>query len=101
MSKRLGLWLVLVLWVAPAIAALGLGTTVLISSRAQGLQEAYQSGAIIVLPILVLVIGQATGLMHFSTGLVLLPGLVVWAIDLALLWPGRRTFQRSNPPTQL
>jgi hypothetical protein len=95
------MWLVLVLWVAPAIAALGLGTTVLISSRAQGFQEAYQLGAIVVLPILALVIGQITGLMYLSTGLVLLLGLVLWAVDLALLWFGRRSFRRNNLATKL
>jgi ABC-type transport system involved in multi-copper enzyme maturation permease subunit len=95
------MWLALVLWVAPAVAALGLGTTVLISSRAQGFQEAYQLGAIVVLPILGLVIGQITGLMYLSAGLVLLLGLVLWAIDLALLWFGRRTFQRNNLATKL
>ena len=56
---------------------------------------------IVVLPILALVIGQITGLMYLSTGLVLLLGLVLWAIDLALLWFGRRTFRRNNLATKL
>jgi ABC-type Na+ efflux pump permease subunit len=95
------MWIVLALWVAPAIAGLGLGTTVLISVRAQGFQEAYQLGAIVVLPIIFLVIGQATGIMYFSTTLVLLLGLLLWIIDAALLWFGGRTFQRSALATRL
>ena len=52
-------------------------------------------GAIVVLPLILLVVGQATGVIYFSTWLVLLLGLVLWAISLALLWFGARTFQRS------
>jgi ABC-2 type transport system permease protein len=68
----------------------------LISVRAQGFQDAYQLGAMVVLPILLLVVGQATGVMYFSTWLVLLLGLVFWVIDAALLWFGGRTFRRSE-----
>jgi len=95
------MWLVLALWVAPAVAGLGLGTTVLISSRAQTFQEAYQLGGVVVLPIILLVVAQATGVMYFSTWLVALLGLVFWAIDALLLWVGRRTFRRSKLATQM
>jgi fatty-acid desaturase len=90
------MWLVLVVWVTPAVAGLGLGTMVLVSSRAQGFQDAYQLGAAIVLPIVLLLVGQATGVMYFNVGLVLLLGLVLWVLDAALLWFGARTFQRSE-----
>jgi ABC-2 type transport system permease protein len=95
------MWIILALWVAPAIAGLGLGVTVLISARAQGFQEAYQMGAIVVLPILLLLIGQATGVMYFSIWLVVLLGLIFWAIDAALLWFGARTFRRSELASRL
>ena len=90
------MWLALAFWVAPAVAGLGLGVTVLVSSRAQGFQDAYQLGAVVVLPILLLIIAQATGVMYFSLGLVLLLGLLFWLIDAVLLWFGRRTFSRSE-----
>jgi ABC-2 type transport system permease protein len=89
-------WVALVLWVAPAVAALGVGVTVLVSARAQGFQDAYQVGAIVVLPILVLVVGQITGVMVLSLGIVLLLGLVLWAADAALIWFGVHTFQRGE-----
>lgn len=90
------MWVVLVLWVAPAVAGLGLGTMVLVSSRVSGFQEAYQLGGAVVLPILLLVIGQATGVMYFNVGLVLLLGLLLWVVDAVLLWFGGRTFRRSD-----
>ncbi len=90
------MWVVLVVWVSPAVAGLGLSTMVLVSSRAQGFQDAYQIGGVVVLPMLLLVIGQATGVMYFSLGLVVLLGLVLWMIDLVLIWLGGRTFQRDT-----
>jgi ABC-2 type transport system permease protein len=90
------MWLMLVLWVTPAVAGLGLGVTVLLSARAQGFQDAYQTGAIVVLPLLLLVISQVTGVMYFSLELVLLLGLILWIVDAALVWFGARTFQRDE-----
>lgn len=90
------MWVALALWVAPAAAGLGLSTMVVVSARASGFQEAYQVGGAVVIPILLLVIGQATGVMYFSLGLVLLLGLVLWVVDLLLLWFGARTFRRGE-----
>jgi ABC-type transport system involved in multi-copper enzyme maturation permease subunit len=94
-------WTVMVIWVAPAAAGLGLGTMVLVSSRVRTFQEAYQLGGIVVLPIVLLVVGQATGVMYFDVGLVALVGLVLWAIDVALLWLGVRLFRRDELIAQL
>jgi ABC-type Na+ efflux pump permease subunit len=95
------MWIALALWVAPAVAGLGLGTTVLISARAQSFQDAYQLGGVVVLPILLLVVVQATGVMYFSTSLVLLLGLAFWIVDAALLWLGGRSFTRTELATRL
>jgi ABC-2 type transport system permease protein len=90
------MWVVMVLWVMPATAGLGLTAMVLVSIRVNTFQEAYQMGGIVVLPIVALMISQATGVMYFSVGLVLLLGLGLWMIDAALLWFGVKTFRRSE-----
>jgi ABC-2 type transport system permease protein len=90
------MWVVMTLWVAPGAAGLGLSTMVLVSVRAQGFQDAYQTGSIIVLPILLLVFGQITGVMYFNVWVVLLLGLLLWGIDVALIWFGSRTFRRGR-----
>lgn len=95
------MWIVLALWVAPAVAGLGLAVTVLISARAKTYQEAYQLGGVVVLPILLLVAGQVTGLMYMSVLLVALLGLGLWAVDGALLWLGGRTFRRNRLASRL
>jgi ABC-type Na+ efflux pump permease subunit len=95
------MWMVLALWVAPAVAGAGLGVTVLVSARAQTFQEAYQLAGVVIVPILALVVGQATGVMALSLRLVLLLGFVFWIVDAALLWFGERTFQRNQIATKL
>jgi ABC-2 type transport system permease protein len=89
-------WLVLVLWVAPGAAALGLGATVLVSSRVNSFQEANQIAGVIVLPIVILVVAQASGVMYLSIGLTAALGVVIWLIAGGLLWVGIRTFRRSE-----
>jgi ABC-type Na+ efflux pump permease subunit len=90
------LWWILVIWVAPAAAGFGLITMVLVSLRAEGFQDAYQLGGVVVLPLVLLIIGQAMGVIYFSLALVLLLGGVLWLLNLALFGLGRRLFQRSR-----
>ncbi|MCS7060613.1 MAG: ABC transporter permease subunit [Anaerolineae bacterium] len=90
------MWVVLVVWVAPAAAGFGLATMVLVSVRAQGFQDAYQVGSIVVLPLLLLLFGQISGVMYFSIGAVLLLGLGLWVTDVVLIWAGSRVFRRGR-----
>jgi ABC-2 type transport system permease protein len=89
-------WIVLVLWLAPAAAGLGLSASVLVSSRVSTAQEAYQIGGLTVLPVVVLVIGQLAGVVYLSVIFILGVGLVIWLIDLVLLWFGARIFRRGE-----
>lgn len=90
------MWLGLVFWVVPAVAGLGIGVMVLVSLRAQGFQDAYQLGSVVVVPVLLLVFGQISGVMYFNIPVVLLLGLVVWLMNGVLLWLGSRSFQRGR-----
>lgn len=90
------MWIVLAFWVGPAAAGLGLGTMVLVSSRVASFQEANQMGGMVVLPILLLLVGQATGVMYLSVGLVALLGLILFAIDAVLVVFGQRMFRRGQ-----
>lgn len=90
------MWIVMVFWVAPAAAGLGLSSMVLVSARVSTFQEAYQLGGMVVLPIVLLVLGQAQGVLYLGTGVVALLGAVLWAIDAVLIWYGVRTFRRSE-----
>jgi len=95
------MWIALVVWVTPAVAGLGLVVMVFVSARAQGFQDAYQMGGLVVLPVLLLMVGQISGVMYFSLGLVLVVGLVIWLIDAALLWFASKSFRRGELMTKL
>jgi ABC-2 type transport system permease protein len=95
------MWLVLALWVAPAAAGLGLGVTVLISARVNTFQEAYQLGGLVVLPIIILVLGQISGVLYLHVTFVVIFGALLWLIDLVLFWVGQRLFERSQLLTRL
>jgi len=95
------MWVALVLWVTPAVAGLGLVVMVFVSVRAQGFQDAYQMGGMIVLPVLLLMFGQIAGVMYFSLGVVLLVGTLIWLIDAGLLFLAGRSFRRGELMTRL
>ena len=48
------MWIVLLVWVTPAVSALGMMAMVFASARAQGFQDAYQVGGLVVLPVIYL-----------------------------------------------
>lgn len=90
------MWLVLLLWLAPAVAGLGLAAMVLVSARVKTFQEAYQMGGMVVLPIVALFISQFAGILYFSLPVVIVIGFLVWLLDIALLTYGARTFERGE-----
>lgn len=89
-------WWPLMLWVAPAFAALGVAVTVLISTRVRTFMEAYQISGSLVLLVLMLVLGQVTGVLYLSAGMALIVGLALWLVDMLLLYFGIRTFRRET-----
>ncbi len=95
------MWIILIVLVVPAGAALGLGITVLVSARVSTFQEAYQIGGVCVLPLLLLIAGQATGVMYLSWLLVLALGIVLAAAGAVSLWYGSRAFSRNSVISRL
>jgi ABC-2 type transport system permease protein len=90
------LWMTMILWVAPAVAALGLGVMVRVSARAQTTQEANQLGGAVILPLIFLAMGQATGLLLVDLVVAVAIGGVVWGVALLLISRGARRFTRDR-----
>ena len=88
------MWTALAVWVAPGVAALGLGAAVIASSRVAGFQEANQLAGVVVLPLVGLMIAQGAGALLLSSSLVLALGAAIWVVAAALLIVGVRTFNR-------
>ncbi len=89
-------WWPLMFWLTPAFALLGISATVMISARVKTFMEAYQlSGSLVVL-VLALVVGQATGVLYLGVGTVMLVGTLIWIVDAILIYLGSRNFKRSS-----
>jgi ABC-2 type transport system permease protein len=89
-------WLLLAFWVAPAIGAVGLGIMVIASSRVQSLQAAHQIGSLVVLPIILLLIAQITGLLLLNNTLVALMGAILWLLGYTAILAGGRSLKRQR-----
>lgn len=94
-------WIALALWVTPAVAALGLGMMVYVSSRVDSLQAAHQIGSLVVMPVILLIIAQVSGVFLLELDLVLTVGALLWTVDACLLWLAGRTFRRSRLAVRL
>jgi ABC-type Na+ efflux pump permease subunit len=90
------LWLVVIFWVAPGVAALGLGVMVRVSARARTSQEANQLGGAVILPLIFLAVGQATGLLLVDLRIAIFIGALVWVVAIALCARGAQRFTRDQ-----
>jgi hypothetical protein len=89
-------WVVMILWMAPAFAALGLAGMLLVSLRVRGMQEATQLGGLFVLPVIALVVGEVRGAVLLGPWMAIGTGLLVWVIAGVLLLFGVRRFRRTT-----
>lgn len=90
------LWAVVILWVAPAVAALGMGVMVRVSARARTAQEANQLGGAVILPLIFLAVGQSTGLLLVTMPVAMTIGAVVWLVAVWLIVRGAHRFTRDH-----
>lgn len=89
-------YLVMVLWVGPAWAAAALGGVTLVSVRTSTTQEAFQLGGVVVVPVVGLLVVQATGVLLLSVWLLVVAGVVGFAAALGLLAAATRALGRPR-----
>lgn len=89
-------WVVMILTLAPMASLLGIGVTVIISARVRGFREAQQLSALMVVPILMLVFGQASGFLMLGSFVVVVLALGVGLVALVVFRFGIRLFHREN-----
>lgn len=90
------IWVPVVLLVGPAVSLLGLSVTMLVSLKARTFMEAQQTAALVVLPCLLLLLGQLTGLVVFSPLLLVLFGLALLGVDALLILKVAPRFDREK-----
>ena len=89
-------WLVFVLVLAPGVAVLAVGALVQVSARVRGFQEAYQLGGLVILPLVILLLGQLTGVLYLDEVAVILLAGLVWLVAGGTLAVGYRSFRRER-----
>lgn len=87
---------VMVLWAGPSFAAASLAAVSLVSVRVKTTQEAFQLGGVVVLPVIALLISQATGALLLSVWLLVAAGVVALLIAGGLLAVGARSLSRTR-----
>lgn len=89
-------WLLAIFFVSPLLAILSTCIAVIVSSRVTDPRVAEQLSAVVILPVILLVIGQSVGLILIDRRIMLWLGLVVLVLDALLLWLAIRLFQRET-----
>jgi len=85
-------WLIVLLLVSPAAAVISINLIVRNSAKAQSSEEAQQSSLFLVLPVMLLVVGQFTGIMMISVKLFLLIAAVLVAVAVLTFKSSFRKF---------
>lgn len=94
-------WILMIVLLVPLVAILSTSLTVGVSGRATTMQGAQSVAVIIVLPVVGLVVSQATGLMLFDVPVVLAAVSVLAVVDVIVFLAVARTFQRERIITRL
>ncbi|MBR2567079.1 MAG: ABC transporter permease subunit [Paenibacillus sp.] len=94
-------WIILIVWVVPTCSLAVILLNVLISAKVRGFQEAYQLGGLVVLPLLALIAGQATGMLMIGPWMLLGTGAVLLLLSVILLrlvtiWNRRQQLAESQ-----
>ena len=95
------LWMIVILWISPGVAAVGLGIMVRVSIRVNNTQEAQQLGGAVVLPLVILAVGQTTTLLLSGPITALAVGAAIWVIAIWLNARGARGFTRERMAARL
>lgn len=82
---RSPIWIPAILLLAPAVSLLGLTATLFVSLKAKTFMEAQQTAGIIVLPLVLLVIVQISGLVIFNALYVVLFSLLLFVVEYFLI----------------
>jgi ABC-2 type transport system permease protein len=82
--------------IGPLVGLLGLSLVVIMSARTSDPRSAQQIGAVVVLPLVAIIVGQIAGFFFLTPRLALLGAAVLTVIDACVLAAGVAAFQRET-----
>lgn len=89
------------LWVGPTFALAAMAAVSLVSARVKTTQEAFQIGGVVVIPVVAMLISQASGALLLSGWLLFGSGIVALVIAAFLLRAASRALSRDRLGTRL
>jgi ABC-2 type transport system permease protein len=90
------LWLIAVFVVGPLLALLSVCVAIMVSSRVSDPRVAEQLSGVVLLPLILLIIGQSIGFIILERDLVILVAVVALLIDIVLVILAVRLFERET-----
>jgi ABC-2 type transport system permease protein len=90
------MWLLAILVVGPLLALFSVSIAIMVSSRVNDPRVAEQLSGAVVVPIILLLVGQSVGFILLSQALVLVVAVVVAVLDIGLVYLAIQTFEREN-----
>lgn len=94
-------WILLVFGLSPLVALTSIGLSVTVSAKVKGVREAQQISATLVIPLLVLIFGQVTGVVILGPSMIILLMILFAIIDLFLFVIGIASFGREEMLSKL
>ncbi|MCB8945461.1 MAG: ABC transporter permease subunit [Ardenticatenaceae bacterium] len=90
------LWFIAILVVSPLLALMAVSFGLMVSSRVTDPRVAEQVSAVVILPLIMLVVGQSVGLILIDQRTIILMAVIVAVIDGVLLYFTVKLFQRET-----
>lgn len=89
-------WVMVLFLCAPLLALITIALTIAVSSRANDPRSAQQISAVLILPIILVIFGQITGVLTLSPLVALLGALILAVLAAISIWLATRLFQRET-----
>lgn len=90
------MWLLAILVVSPLLTLLAVAVALMISSRTSDPRVAEQLSGLVVLPLLLLIVGQSVGFVLVNQRVIIIIGVVAAVLDALLLYFSIKVFQRET-----
>jgi ABC-2 type transport system permease protein len=90
------MWLIAIFVVAPLLALLSTSIAVILSSRVTDPRVAEQMSVVVILPLIMLILGQSIGLILIDRQVMLIIAAVVFVLDVLLVYLAVKLFQRET-----
>ena len=90
------MWFIAILVVGPLLTLMAVSFAIMVSSRASDPRVAEQLSSLVILPIILLIVGQSVGFVLLNQQAVIIIGVVVALVDVGLFYLSIKVFQRET-----